>query len=73
MNKDIIGRTAGMVWRTISASTAGKMTMEQLQKELGVSMTDIAMAIGWLSREDKIFASEDKGVLYYSTFTNYYF
>ena len=47
-----VGETAGRVWRLLNAD--GEMTLARLGKELSERPERIAMAIGWLAREDKV-------------------
>jgi len=47
-----IGELAGKVWRHLNAE--GPLALSKLAKELGAKPDRIAMAIGWLARENKI-------------------
>jgi hypothetical protein len=47
-----IGETAGKVWRHLHAE--GERTLAQLAKQVNERPERIAMAVGWLAREDKV-------------------
>lgn len=47
-----IGEVAGKVWRHLNAE--GPVALSKLARELGEKPDRIAMAIGWLAREDKV-------------------
>lgn len=47
-----IGETAGKIWRHLHAE--GERTLAQLAKQVGERPERVAMAVGWLAREDKI-------------------
>lgn len=47
-----IGETAGKVWRHLHAE--GERTLAQLSKQVNERPERIAMAVGWLAREDKV-------------------
>ena len=53
MEKTRIGLNAGKVWRILNEK--GELSMFDLCRELSLTFEDVALAIGWLSREDKIF------------------
>lgn len=47
-----IGETAGKIWRQLNAE--GEMPLTKLAKDLGEKPDRVAMAVGWLAREDKL-------------------
>ena len=49
---DLIGSTAGKVWGYLNV--AGSANLIQIKSELGISNTLLHLALGWLSREEKI-------------------
>lgn len=53
MEKTKIGLNAGKVWRILNEK--GELSMFDLCRELSLTFEDVALAIGWLAREDKIF------------------
>jgi len=52
LNYDQIGETAGTVWDTLSKE--GPLTFAALMEEVNAPQSLFFMAIGWLSREDKL-------------------
>ena len=52
MNKNLIGLNAGKVWRILNEK--GELSMFELCRELGLTFEEVAVAIGWLARENKI-------------------
>lgn len=53
MEKKRIGSNAGKVWRILNEK--GELSMFDLCRELSLTFEDVALAIGWLAREDKSF------------------
>ena len=47
-----IGETAGVIWETLSKQ--GPLPFAALMEEVNVPQSLFFMAIGWLSREDKV-------------------
>ena len=47
-----VGETAGLIWQAIDSQ--GPLKMTALKKLLKINDTILAMALGWLAREDKI-------------------
>lgn len=64
MNADIIAKNARLVWNTLK-HTAHRMTFIELITNLELHATDLAYAIGWLAREDKINMEEENGHQYF--------
>ena len=54
-----IGETAGAVWHTLS--THGPMSFAALIEEVNAPQSLFFMAIGWLSRENKLLFAPDGG------------
>ena len=54
--KNIIGNSAGKVWKFLN--TNGPATITKIANETGLSKNDIQRAIGWLAREEKISISQ---------------
>lgn len=54
MYKDVIGENAGKVWKYLYCSTNYRSEFNDIKKGTGLSDMDLAAAIGWLAREDKI-------------------
>lgn len=53
MNKFSIGTNAGIVWQTLRAEDR-ELSFDELVSKTGLQPAELAAAIGWLSREDKI-------------------
>ena len=70
MNKNTIGENAGIVWLILHNNV---LSWEELLKQTGLSAIEIACAIGWLAREDKIIISQRNGILYFETFHETYY
>jgi hypothetical protein len=49
---ELIGATAGAVWRTLE--TRGQMSFTKLGKEIKAPRDVVMQAIGWLAREGKV-------------------
>ena len=55
----MIGKNAGVVWRTLRDNKT--VSMKELVELTGLNPTDLAFAIGWLARENKIeFCHDDQ-------------
>lgn len=52
LTHDRIGETAGTVWETLAKE--GPLTFAALMEEVNAPQSLFFMAIGWLSREDKL-------------------
>ena len=50
--EELIGNTAGQIWQYLDKQ--GPVTIIKLKSELGISNSTLYLALGWLSREDKI-------------------
>ena len=64
MEKKRIGSNAGKVWRILNEKV--EHSMFTLCHELGLTFEDVAIAIGWLARENKILLRKKEGMLYAS-------
>ena len=69
-NKDLIGENAGIVWRTLYNS---KMSWGELLKNTSLKPLELASAIGWLAREDKIYIYPYNGILYFEIYQEHYY
>lgn len=54
MDKHIIGENAGKLWQLMSRENQRKWELEELKESTGFDDMELASAIGWLAREDKI-------------------
>lgn len=70
MNTVSIGTNAGTVWRTLHNN---KCSWEELLKATGLNPLDLACAIGWLAREDKIIISQQGGIVYFEVYHECYY
>jgi hypothetical protein len=52
LSSEIIGATAGDVWRILSER--GSQTVAGLKKSIDAPDDQVLLAIGWLAREDKL-------------------
>ena len=62
MEKNKIGLNAGKVWRILNEN--GELSMFDLCHELGLTFEEVALAIGWLARESKVFLKKKEGMLF---------
>ena len=62
MEKTKIGLNAGKVWRILNEK--GELSMFELCRELGLTFEEVAVAIGWLARENKISFREKDNMLF---------
>lgn len=53
MEKWKVGEIAGQVWKTLENKR--DLSVQELARILSMNVIDVAMAVGWLAREDKIF------------------
>jgi len=52
MNEEAIGKAAGDIWNLLAEQ--GPIPFRELAKSLGEDRDLVSMAVGWLSRENKI-------------------
>lgn len=69
MNKNTIGENAGIVWSALH----NKCSWEELVKATGLNPLELASAIGWLAREDKIRFSPERGIMYFEVYHECYY
>ena len=62
MENTRIGLNAGKVWRILNEK--GELSMYELCRELGLTFEEVAVAIGWLARENKISFREKDNMLF---------
>lgn len=70
MQKNIIGENAGTVWRALQGK---RLSWEELVKATRLVPLELAAAIGWLAREDKIVFSMVAGIMYFETYQKCYY
>ena len=62
MENTRIGLNAGKVWRILNEK--GELSLFELCRELGLTFEEVAVAIGWLARENKISFREKDNMLF---------
>uniref|UniRef100_UPI00359C5164 winged helix-turn-helix domain-containing protein n=1 Tax=Bacteroides faecis TaxID=674529 RepID=UPI00359C5164 len=62
MENTRIGLNAGKVWRILNEK--GELSMFELCRELDLTFEEVAVAIGWLARENKISFREKDNMLF---------
>jgi len=62
MYKNDIGINAGVIWRLLSEK--GELSIREIGELTNFREAFIYLALGWLSRENKIRFSEKNGVVY---------
>lgn len=68
-----IGTNAGVVWRALFEERQG-MTLNTLMSRVNLPLFEVAAAIGWLAREDKIWiAGTEDGNLHLSVYHECYY
>ena len=68
-----IGNNAGIVWRMLYDNRNG-LSFEALQEKTQLQTIDLAAAVGWLAREDKLqFLTGDQGHHKLSVFQDFFF
>lgn len=53
MEKGRIGLNAGKVWHALNE--VNEISTQELSRKLSLSIEDLALAIGWLARENNIY------------------
>lgn len=69
-SKNTIGENAGIVWRALRET---KQSWKELQETTGLEPLALASAIGWLSREEKIFSCIADDTVYFEIVNNEYY
>jgi len=70
MNKTAIGENAGIVWRALHNNT---FSWEELLRNTSLNPIELACAIGWLAREDKIVVSYRNDIVYFDIYHETYY
>lgn len=53
MEIEAIGENAGKVWRNLNEER-GEISIQELSRKMNLSAIDVALAVGWLARENNI-------------------
>jgi len=61
MIKNVIGENAGKVWKVLNENM--ESNIEELKKKTKLKNDEIYLALGWLSRENKIIFFEENSVI----------
>ena len=64
MEKGRIGLNAGKGWHALNE--VKEISTQELSRKLSLSIEDLALAIGWLARENNIYITRKNGLLYVS-------
>lgn len=72
MKQEQIGLNAGITWRTLSKENK-KVTFDELTTLTALSPLELAAAIDWLSRENKILFSFENEEGYYAVYQECYY
>ena len=70
MEYNKIGENAGIVWRALNTQ---KYSWEELLKVTELDPLELACAIGWLARENKLGFSVKTGIIYFELYHETYF
>lgn len=70
MNNNIIGENARVVWRSLQDK---QLSWEELIKASALAPLELASAIGWLARENKISFTAHGGIVYFETYRECYY
>ena len=72
MKKETIAVNAGIVWRILSERNS-KTTFKELLLDTDLNPVELASAIGWLAREDKIVFIRENGKDYLAVYRECYY
>ena len=59
MENGRIGLNAGKVWHALNE--VNEISTQELSRKLSLSIEDLALAIGWLARENNIYITRKNG------------
>ena len=65
MELETIGENAGKLWRSLN-EMRGEISIQELSRNINVSAEVVALAVGWLARENNIFFQRHNYLLYVS-------
>lgn len=72
MDKISIGTNAGTVWQTLRAERR-ELSFDELSFKTGLKPAELASAIGWLAREDKIAIMQREDGEYFEVYNECYY
>lgn len=61
MEKIKIGENAGKVWNALAE--VKEISLHELSRKIGLSCEEVALAVGWLARENNIYIQNREGQL----------
>lgn len=61
MEKMKIGENAGKVWRALNE--VKEISLHELSRKIGISCEEVALAVGWLAKENNIYIENREGQL----------
>lgn len=68
-----IGTNAGIVWRALSEERDG-LALNELMTKVNLPLFEVASAVGWLARENKIWITgREDGHLHLTVIQQFYF
>ncbi len=70
VNMTVIGEHAGLVWRTLENR---HLSWNELLSATGLKPVELALAVGWLAREDKIALSQDGETMFLEVYQEHYY
>lgn len=71
MEKTTIGENAGRVWNSLKE--VREVSLHELSRKLGLSSEDVALAVGWLARENNIYILRREGKLILTNISTFNF
>lgn len=73
MEKNRIGENAGRIWHALNE--VNEISVEELEQKVGLAAIDVALALGWLARENNVYIHCKEGRFYISngSKSSYYF
>lgn len=70
INTTVIGEHAGLVWHTLENR---HLSWDELLVATGLKPVELALAVGWLAREDKIALSQDGATMFLEVYQEHYY
>lgn len=71
MEKMKIGDNAGKVWNALNE--VKEISLHELSRKIGISCEEIALAVGWLARENNIYIQRRDGQLVLTSISTFNF
>lgn len=61
MEKMTIGENAGKVWNALNE--VREISLHELSRKIGIDNEEVALAVGWLARENNVYIQTREGQL----------